>query len=108
MYAHDAMKAANKYMECSILEITRAVEVLTAACENLGNLSTRKKKLCAAAVLQLMHKARTYLRMAVCCIQLDSELLDLPNNDFGRCYHFPPKKSELILHSRTTTKRISR
>jgi len=79
--AHDAMKAANKHMECSILELARAAEVLTAACENLATLSTRKKKMCAAAVLQLMHKARAHLRMAVCCIQLDSDLLDLPNNE---------------------------
>ena len=90
-YAYDAMKATNAYLDCCQAEITMAMEFLHATCENLTALTSKKKKLCAAIALQLIHNAMAYLAMAICCIELDSELLDLEHEDIGGSYYFPPK-----------------
>ena len=91
MFAHDAMKAANTYLDCSCIQIAMAIEFLHATCQNLRTLSVIKKKKCITVALQMIKMATTYLAMAICCVKLDSDLLDIQHEDRCENYYYPPK-----------------
>ena len=92
MCACDAMQAANAHLDCCHVQIAIVLEFLRVVCQNLETLSDANKKKCAAAALEWMNKARVYFSMAICCAQLDSDLLDLKDgqDDVRNCC-FPPK-----------------
>jgi hypothetical protein len=72
-----------------------AIEFLHATCQNLGILSVIQKKKCITVALQMIKMATTYLAMAICCVKLDSDLLNIQHEDRCENYYYPPKMLQI-------------